>query len=73
MLHLGAVAGYGLMYEETSFDEFVCPTHARKVYRQFQRQSALRGWWSIRGFIRTPNLLAENARHYELYRKTPSR
>ena len=51
---------YLVMRREREVQGFLCAECAEKIYSQFQKETALKGWWSMPGLLRTPMLLMFN-------------
>ena len=64
-----ALTGIVFIYTSKNFYDFACPAHARSIHRQFQFHTLLKGWWSLRGFIRTPILLSMNSLYFNQYNR----
>jgi hypothetical protein len=71
-LHQAALTGLVVFANYRSFNDYVCPPHARIIHDQFQRHTLLKGWWSLHGFVRAPIVLSENRAYFNQYMKALS-
>jgi len=68
-LELVSATGFILAYNVYKFDKLVCPEHANEVYKHYQLHNLVKAWWSLRGFMRTPFLIAQNHSQFTEYKK----
>lgn len=63
------LVGIILVYNYHTFNSYVCKRHAIEFLKAYELQTALKGWWSIYGFIRTPLILLQNLSYYHIHQK----
>ena len=62
-------SGLLIFFEIDRIDSFLCVLHAEQVYREVMRHNLRRGWWSLRGILRTPLLIQENMYYFKQLKK----
>jgi hypothetical protein len=68
-LNLSSVTGILIVYNVRNINDKVCLIHGRQLYYEYQKNTLIKGWWSLYGLIRTPLYLIKNFSDYLRFRK----